>query len=446
MSEATSPAELPEDHYAEHLAEVNENQEVLSSEDIVNDNGVLLCKKGMRINRNTAERLIHHKLSKPLEESVQLSQSLSNPKLFTRLLGQLEKYPDLQQISEQLQFNKESKDIFLMTRMNPLITQKLTVISDRLPEQLDKAVVTAWLAYCLAREMGKNKEFQQAAFLAGMLHDIGFIHISPSILHKQEALNAEEWRAIQSHVVIGKIVLQKIRDIPAITSRAVLEHHERCDGSGYPTGKAEESLSVLGQIIGLTDSIYSIRINQLEKRGRNLYDLAPYLQMNAHTHFYDVYKAAHAILKKSGLKSTIDPGLDIPETVKSLVKRGQALRETVGVMEENNILDLLESIASPKGQALHKITRLVLKMTNQSGLLREELYTWLTGLDNKPDMKALQELHDMDLMLNELQWQLNSACRACNAYFDEIQAPSASDKVLQDIAKKMTQCLDQLRN
>ena len=61
-------------------------------------------------------------------------------------------------------------------------------------------------------------------------------------------------------------------------------------------------------------------------------------------------------------------------------------------------------------------------------------------------MKALQELHDMDLMLNELQWQLNSACRACNAYFDEIQAPSASDKVLQDIAKKMTQCLDQLRN
>jgi len=67
----------------------------------------------------------------------------------------------------------------------------------------------------------------------GLLHDIGKIGVSDSILHKPDKLTEDEWADMRRHPKIG---YDMIRDIGFLSGAAkiVLEHHERFDGKGYP--------------------------------------------------------------------------------------------------------------------------------------------------------------------------------------------------------------------
>jgi len=435
-----------DDHYAEHLAEVDETNEVISSDDIVNETGILLCKKGMRINKKTAERLIQHKLTRPIEESIKLSDSIDNIFLYNMLLSLLDKHADLKCIHDQLKFSDTCKAVFTLTKLPPIVIQKLTVMQVQMPEQIDKAVFCAWLSVLITMQMGYNKAILAEAYLAGLLHDIGFIHLSPDIFRRKGALSAEDWRAIQSHVVIGKLMLEKHSAIPQDVVTAVLEHHERCDGSGYPVSRNDSTLGTLGQVVGLADSVYSIRIQQFEKHGRNMSDLLPYLQLNAHTYFYDVYKTLNSILKQSGLKPALPDARDVSDWAGHLLVRGEALSVAVESLDKNNVLGLTNELPGNKGQSLYKVTHNVIKMMNQSGLVRDEMNQWLSQLKSKPDAEAIAELNEIELMMNEIHWQLNNACRTCNGYLDHATAPAKTMFSLRESYNNLILCLGDLED
>jgi HD-GYP domain-containing protein (c-di-GMP phosphodiesterase class II) len=435
-----------DDHYAEHLAQLDESKDVLSSKDIVNKQGVLLCKKGMHINGKTAERLIQHKLSQPLEESIMLSDSIDYAMLFNKLHQQLDTYSDCRTIHDKMAFDIMTKKTFLFTRLNPVIIQKLTVINEQMPEQLDKAVFCAWLSLLIAVEMGLDKDTRQQVYLAGLLHDIGFIHLSPEILNKKGALTPAEWRAIQSHVVIGKLMLENYKDIPAAVSKAVLEHHERCDGSGYPANKNDTTLGLIGQIVGVVDSIHAIRTKQFERHGRNMVDLLPYLQMNAKTYFYDVYKALDSILKYSGLKMTMPPKSDIALMADKSYIRSQALSHAISALHDSNILEMADELTSNKDRSLYKISTHVLTMSNESGLVGGGMHEWLKQLASDPDPEAIAELNEIELMLNELFWQLKNACRSCDESLEKSAASAETQFKLRQAYNTVGLCLGELED
>lgn len=81
--------------------------------------------------------------------------------------------------------------------------------------------------------------------MAGLVHDIGKLMINPEILEKPDVLTEEEMTTVRQHSALGYKWLRKIRAIHPETLLAVLQHHERLDGSGYPL-----------QLAG-TDKIYS---------------------------------------------------------------------------------------------------------------------------------------------------------------------------------------------
>ncbi len=435
-----------DDHYVEHLAQLDESKDVISSQDIVNKKGVLLCKKGTHVNKDTAERLIQHKLSQPLENSIILSDSIDYAFLFKKLQGQLDTYQDCRTIHDKMSFEIMAKKTFLFTRLNPVIIQKLTVINEQMPEQLDKAVFCAWLSLLIAIEMGLDKDTRHQTYLAGLLHDIGFIHLSPEVLNKKGGLTAEEWRAIQSHVVIGKLLLEQHKDIPAGVSKAILEHHERCDGSGYPANKNDTNLGIIGQIVGVADSIYAIRTKQFERHGRNMFDLLPYLQMNAKTYFYDVYKALSSILKYSGLKMTLPTDIDISQRADSLYVRSQALSHAIDALQNSNIMDMSDQLSSNKGRSLYKVSTHVLSMSNESGLVGGDIHGWLKQLAKEPDPEAIAELNEIDLMLNELHWQLKNACRSCDDSLEKSEASAETQFKLREAYTTVGLCLGELED
>jgi putative two-component system response regulator len=89
---------------------------------------------------------------------------------------------------------------------------------------------------------------------AAPMHDVGKIGIPDSILQKPGPLDPDEWKVMQSHATIGaEIIGQHERGVLALARQIALTHHEKWDGSGYPSGLAGEQIPLVGRICALAD-------------------------------------------------------------------------------------------------------------------------------------------------------------------------------------------------
>lgn len=105
----------------------------------------------------------------------------------------------------------------------------------------------------LAKCMGLSEEDQERIYYIGLLHDIGKIAISDSILSKESRLTNEEWALIKTHTTVGGSILNGFSAVPGIADGARY-HHERYDGSGYAEGLKGEEIPLFARIIGVADA------------------------------------------------------------------------------------------------------------------------------------------------------------------------------------------------
>jgi HD-GYP domain-containing protein (c-di-GMP phosphodiesterase class II) len=97
--------------------------------------------------------------------------------------------------------------------------------------------------------------------LAALLHDIGKIGIPDAILHKPGALDEQEWTLIHKHPQIGYDILQNIPFLnPALD--AILHHHEKFNGKGYPTGLQGKAISLSARILAVVDVYDALTSNR----------------------------------------------------------------------------------------------------------------------------------------------------------------------------------------
>lgn len=112
----------------------------------------------------------------------------------------------------------------------------------------------AQLAVAIAREMDFSLNRLEGIKVAGLLHDIGKIAVPTEILGKTAALTNLECEFIKSHCQVGFDLLKHI-DFPWPVLQAILQHHERLDGSGYPAGLTDEDIILEARILGVADVV-----------------------------------------------------------------------------------------------------------------------------------------------------------------------------------------------
>lgn len=95
--------------------------------------------------------------------------------------------------------------------------------------------------------------------LFAMLHDIGKVGISDTILNKPEKLSGEEWEQMKKHSEIGFRIAQSSYELSHV-AKYILCHHERWDGKGYPQGLKGDSIPLFARIVTITDS-YDVMTN-----------------------------------------------------------------------------------------------------------------------------------------------------------------------------------------
>ena len=111
----------------------------------------------------------------------------------------------------------------------------------------------AKLAMEVASKITNNKEVIKNIYYAGLLHDLGKIFVPLSILKNNNYISDNEMNIIREHSKKGAELLKELGFNKFIV-RAVKQHHERLDGSGYPEGLMNEQILMEGRIIAACDS------------------------------------------------------------------------------------------------------------------------------------------------------------------------------------------------
>jgi putative nucleotidyltransferase with HDIG domain len=125
-------------------------------------------------------------------------------------------------------------------------------LHDHDPSTLVHSRKVAMLAIAVGEHLSLPAAALRRLAVAGLLHDIGKLHIPKDILNKPGALTDAEYRTIQTHPQAGADLLARLggfaEEIPIVRA-----HHERLDGGGYPTGLAGERIPLEARILAICD-------------------------------------------------------------------------------------------------------------------------------------------------------------------------------------------------
>lgn len=101
--------------------------------------------------------------------------------------------------------------------------------------------------------MGLHGDEIETLWLGGLLHDIGKVGTSDTILDKSDKLTDDEFEIVKKHPVQGASILESIKQFKNITS-IIKHHHERYDGKGYPDGLKGKETPLLARILCVADA------------------------------------------------------------------------------------------------------------------------------------------------------------------------------------------------
>ncbi|MDT8284124.1 MAG: PAS domain S-box protein [Thermovirgaceae bacterium] len=112
----------------------------------------------------------------------------------------------------------------------------------------------ARLVKAIAEEMGLSEDRSKGLWVAGMIHDIGKLHIPGEILNKPTSLSTIEFEIVKRHAEVGAETLRGV-SFPWPIANIIAQHHERLDGSGYPRGLRKKQIIEDALILSVADVV-----------------------------------------------------------------------------------------------------------------------------------------------------------------------------------------------
>ncbi|WP_303867591.1 HD domain-containing phosphohydrolase [Acetobacterium wieringae] len=136
----------------------------------------------------------------------------------------------------------------------------------------------------LAEQLSLNVEAKNRLILLTMLHDIGKVGIPDYILGKPGHLTEEEWQIMQTHSEIGYRIASNVPELHVVTEE-ILHHHEKWDGSGYPSGLSGEKIPLNSRILAIVDAYDVMTHDQVYQPARSHEDAIRELQIQSGSQF-----------------------------------------------------------------------------------------------------------------------------------------------------------------
>jgi hypothetical protein len=238
-------------HYLGHVVGVAATHQVEASEDIVTRAGIKLIAKGARIDAGVRDRLLQHKLRKPLEDCLQVEGGVTPAQVAAAAEALLERHPLVASLC-----GKSASLVVDLLRRQPMsapVQSLLTVYAAHRPNKLEHAVGVCLLAHGLSQSLRGDTDQQRLLRQGGLLHDVGELYIDPALLDRPGQLAPEQWRHVAAHPIVAERLLKGMEGAGPAVAQVVLQHHERLDGFGYPHGMRVDKLGMPGQILSTAE-------------------------------------------------------------------------------------------------------------------------------------------------------------------------------------------------
>jgi putative two-component system response regulator len=202
------------------------------------------------VNNFAYEEIIAHGASDFIEKPIRLAEIVARLK---RVLHERESNLQLKDSAKALS-NTVTR---FQKALEGFVEAIALAVEMRDPYTAGHQIRVADLACAIAREMELPEDQVYGLRMAAVIHDLGKITIPGEILCKPGVLSEPEYQMIKTHVQSGYDILKKI-DFPWPVAEIVMQHHERMDGSGYPSGLSGDSIMLEARILSVADVFETI--------------------------------------------------------------------------------------------------------------------------------------------------------------------------------------------
>lgn len=252
LEAGTSAADNP--NYLRAVTDMSERCAVVTQDAIYSDNGIKLVEKGARIDSRLYDRLVQHKLREPIDQHLSVENAVSVTSLLEAAQALCGKQP-LQRLVQALGSPERVLAPLRFLPMTGLIAFKLTVMREQRPELFRHSLQMMLVALFLGIKSGLSERDCVSLAAAALLHDVGVLHMAPAWRDPQNKVTGVERKQLVAHPITAMLMVRDAQVYSRAVEEAVLEHHERMDGTGYPRGLTGAQISPLGRILILAEMV-----------------------------------------------------------------------------------------------------------------------------------------------------------------------------------------------
>ncbi len=256
LNSAAGPVS-PRSELVRRLAKLASQEQVTVCTAIYNEKGVKLIDRGVRVDATLYERLQQHRLMAPVETCVKPDNMVTSAQLAAEAGHLLENHPLIGRLCDPNRVSRLAPTLLGKVPLPHGLAVHLTTARALHKDLFDHSILNSLACIALgAYEF--HTEYDRVMLAAvGLFHDLGMLHTDEAILAGTHHLTAAQRRHITVHPLTSAMLVQSHREFPSTVMNAVLQHHERLDGTGYPKGLADSALTPWGRIASVAEMVTS---------------------------------------------------------------------------------------------------------------------------------------------------------------------------------------------
>jgi HD-GYP domain-containing protein (c-di-GMP phosphodiesterase class II) len=241
--------------FVKAVTELAARRPVTTARAIYSRQGVKLIESGVQVDAGLYDRLVAHRLATPLDEDLDGSPTVTGAMLREAAEAALARWPFFALMAPAGRVRGMLLQAIEAIPLSQPVAFHLTLARETRPSEYAHGVLMAVLAAHLVREGGAPIHDMTVAATAGLLHDLGMLHIDAELLETGHRLSGDDRRPLYAHPITASMLVARSQAYSNEIARAILEHHERLDGSGYPRGLVGDAISPLGRLLSLCEVV-----------------------------------------------------------------------------------------------------------------------------------------------------------------------------------------------
>lgn len=255
-----------EEYYTRSVTELADIVPITTCQEVYSITGLKLVNKNVRLNSSFFEKLGRHNILPPLEQCLMVENGVSNEELVYTARYLLEVDPPLARLVKNLPNHAELFEILqAITLSNPMIFL-LTLARERRAGLFTHSVTVALISIYLGMKLNLPRQKLVELASAGLFHDLGELRIDASLLKQDAHPTSIEREGIYSHPATSQRMLLNSSIYSLEIIKAVMNHHEFIDGSGYPFGLMGIEMGQLSTILSIAE-VAATKLDQEAKDG-----------------------------------------------------------------------------------------------------------------------------------------------------------------------------------